>query len=337
MSVVHETRDRLLPRIIGISPLERPDVGLVAALGVAGALGVLDLGRDRTSAARALAMSGGRVLAVRIPDGVDPDELPARVRVILCEPSAVARWAGSRRVLAQVTSLDEARLAIAAGAYGLIAKGSEAGGRIGDETTFVLLQRTRSSSLCRDLLPAGSAAEGRRGWIAVPVWAQGGIGEHTAAACIAGGAAGVVLDTQLALVRESTLAPSTCAPRVASMDGSETTVIAGHRLYTRPDLPVAHLGELEVAGVRARLGGDDLSRSLPADRPGPALLQHARARRQISHCGTAGPRTVGRDRGAARARRRSYRPCSAPGSPFRGGARPALSDRPGSRCRASAI
>ena len=47
------------------------------------------------------------------------------------------------------------------------------------------------------------------GALDVPVWAQGGIGEHTAAACIAGGAAGVVLDSQLALVRESSLA----APR----------------------------------------------------------------------------------------------------------------------------
>ena len=85
-------------------------------------------------------------------------------------------------MLAQVTSLDDARRAIAAGARGLIAKGSEAGGRIGDETTFVLLQRLVE--------------------LDVPVWAQGGIGEYTAAACIAGGATGIVIDTQLALVRE---------------------------------------------------------------------------------------------------------------------------------------
>ena len=37
------------------------------------------------------------------------------------------------------------------------------------------------------------------------------------------------------------------------MDGSETTVIAGHRVFTRPDLPVAQLGGLDAAAVRARL------------------------------------------------------------------------------------
>ena len=36
----------------------------------------------------------------------------------------------------------------------------------------------------------------------LPIYAQGGIGPHTAAACAVGGAAGVVLDSQLALVRE---------------------------------------------------------------------------------------------------------------------------------------
>ena len=53
-------------------------------------------------------------------------------------------------------------------------------------STFVLLQR----------LLAGDGP-------GVPVWACGGIGPHTAAAAVAGGAAGVVLDVQLALLEES--------------------------------------------------------------------------------------------------------------------------------------
>jgi NAD(P)H-dependent flavin oxidoreductase YrpB (nitropropane dioxygenase family) len=207
MSVV-QARDG----VIGISPLERPDVGLVTAIRDAGALGVLDVGRDPNVARRALS----HVNAVRIPEGVDLELPPNITTVIVGEPSMVARYVTRNRiVLAQVTSLDEAHAAIAAGANGLIAKGSEAGGRIGDETTFVLVQRLAD--------------------LDIPVWAQGGIGEHTAAACIAGGAAGVVLDSQLALVRESSLAAPIRAA-IAAMDGSETTVLFGHRVFTRPDL-----------------------------------------------------------------------------------------------------
>src|SRR5262245_18476428 len=234
----------VVPSIIGMSPLGRPDAGLVAALTDAGALGVLDLGRDRAAAAHALqtlCRRSSSPFGVRVQSGVDV-ELPAQVHVVIVEDVAdVARFL-PRFVLAQVTSLDEARAAIAAGANGLIAKGGEAGGRVGEETTFVLLQHLVASC-------------------AVPVWAQGGIGTHTAAACIAGGAAGVVLDSQLALLRESTL-PADVQAAIAAMDGSETTIIAGHRVYTRPDLPVAGLGNLDADGVRARLGGDDLARNL---------------------------------------------------------------------------
>ena len=120
-------------------------------------------------------------------------------------------------MLVEVTSLDDAERAVAAGAAGLIAKGSEAGGVIGDEPAFVLLQR-----LVRTL--------------DVPIWVQGGIGLHTAAAAVAGGARGVVLDVQLALTRESTL-PAPVQAAIRGMDGSETREIAGHRVYTRPDLP----------------------------------------------------------------------------------------------------
>ncbi|HEY0254447.1 MAG TPA: nitronate monooxygenase, partial [Kofleriaceae bacterium] len=222
--------------VIGISPLERGDVGLVTALHAAGALGVLDVGRDPARAKRLLA----QVTAVRIPEGVSL-ELPAHITtVIVGEPALVPLYGPGRRVLAQVVSVDEARAAIAAGASGLIAKGSESGGRIGDETTFVLVQR-----LCD---------------LDVPVWAQGGIGEHTAAACIAGGAAGVVLDSQLALVRESSLA-APIRQAIAAMDGSETVLLHGYRVFSRPDLSIAKRVK-SVADVVAQLGGDDLQNQL---------------------------------------------------------------------------
>ncbi|HTJ43578.1 MAG TPA: SDR family NAD(P)-dependent oxidoreductase [Kofleriaceae bacterium] len=228
--------------VIGISPLERPDPGLTAALCEAGALGVLDLGRDEAARARALSSVARRVknFGVRVPEGVAA-ELPAAAQIVICAADQVATYR-DRIVLAQVVSIEEARRAIEAGARGLIAKGSEAGGRVGEETAFVLLQQ---------LVALGA-----------PVWVQGGIGAHTAAACVAGGARGVVIDSQLALVRESSLGAEVRAA-IGAMDGSETIVIGGHRVYTRPDLPVASMTSISGEDLRARCGGDSLAQILP--------------------------------------------------------------------------
>ena len=56
---------------------------------------------------------------------------------------------------------------------------------VGDTESFILLQQ---------VLPLG-----------IPAWVRGGIGLHTAAAAIASGAAGVVVDAAVALARESLL------------------------------------------------------------------------------------------------------------------------------------
>ena len=127
----------------------------------------------------------------------------------------------------------EARSLARRGIDGLIAKGSESGGPVGTTAAFVLLQQLLSD-------PAVDA----------PVWCAGGIGLHTAAAAMAGGAAGVVLDAQLALVAESDL-PAEIQAAIGAMDGSETTVVNGHRVYTRPDLPVAHSGSDDETGACA--------------------------------------------------------------------------------------
>ncbi|MEZ4402977.1 MAG: SDR family NAD(P)-dependent oxidoreductase [Kofleriaceae bacterium] len=173
------------------------------------------------------------MLAAALPEAVDA--------VVVTTAAAVASYPG-HAVLVQVTSLAEAAAAAAAGAAGLIAKGSEAGGRVGELTTFVLVQA---------LVAAGQ----------LPVWAQGGVGLHTAAACVAGGAAGVVLDNQLVGCRESSV-PAPVRAAVLAMDGSETTLVAGHRVFTRPDLPVAALGDVTTDEVARRLGGDDLADQL---------------------------------------------------------------------------
>lgn len=111
-------------------------------------------------------------------------------------------------VLVEAVSISEAEIASASGADGIIAKGHEAAGRVGEQTTFILLQECL-----------------RR--VKLPIWAEGGIGLDTASACLVAGAAGVVLDCQLLLTRESQL-PFAIKSKIAAMDGSESHVVAGN-------------------------------------------------------------------------------------------------------------
>src|SRR2546423_1795445 len=119
------------------------------------------------------------------------------------------------------------------GAAGIIAKGNEAGGWVSDETSLILLQTFLRQSH-------------------TPVWLHGGIALHTIAAGLVAGAAGVVLDSQLALTRESAL-PDAVKSAVRKMDGSETLCLgegfgAGCRMYYRPGLP--HFQELQKLSVQ---------------------------------------------------------------------------------------
>ncbi|MET7301633.1 SDR family NAD(P)-dependent oxidoreductase [Embleya sp. NPDC005575] len=257
-------------QVLAVSPLGRPNARLVIAAHRAGALGVLDLGRERDPALDALAeASAVPSFGVRVPVGcpLGPRELPEGVDVVVLAPDAPWSLAAAgigRRVLVEVTCAEGAHAAVAAGAAGVIARGAESGGRCGELTTFVLLQQL--------------LADDR---ISVPVWAAGGIGPHTAAAAVAGGAAGVLLDTQLALVAESTL-PADVAAAVRAMDGSETVVLRGHRVYRRPDLPIARLAE-QAADLGAALGAGGLHRELL-----PVGQDGASAARLADRYGTAG-------------------------------------------------
>jgi acyl transferase domain-containing protein/NAD(P)H-dependent flavin oxidoreductase YrpB (nitropropane dioxygenase family)/NAD(P)-dependent dehydrogenase (short-subunit alcohol dehydrogenase family) len=125
------------------------------------------------------------------------------------------------RVLLEITAAAQAQDGVQLGVDGLIAKGHEAGGAVGDETAFILLQRLRSEC-------------------SLPVWVHGGIGLHSAAACYAGGAAGIVLDNQLLLAAESSL-PSRARVVIERMEGDETTCVGLdvgclYRLCKRPGM-----------------------------------------------------------------------------------------------------
>ncbi|MGQ4399209.1 SDR family oxidoreductase [Streptomyces hayashii] len=245
--------------IIGITPFGEPDAGLALAIGRAGGLGVLDLGpgdrRSREALARLWRASPGG-FGVRVdahcrltPADLDPDGPHTVVLAVDAaggaEGTAEAAWriaelAARFRVLVEVTDLAGAREASRAGAHGLIARGAECGGRIGTLNAFVLLQQ---------LLAAPE--------VTAPVWACGGIGPRTAAAAVAGGAAGVVLDGQLALLAESAL-PEPAAAALRTLDGSETVVLAGHRVLLRrgPDAPPL-AGDAGPREVAAMLGARD--------------------------------------------------------------------------------
>ncbi|WP_406005596.1 SDR family oxidoreductase [Streptomyces sp. NBC_00637] len=259
--------------IIGITPFGEPDAGLALAIGRAGGLGVLDLGagdrRTREALSRLRRASPG-AFGVRVgahcrlspadlePHGPHTVVLTPEAAHIAGTPEAAylagaempagtdeAPWAvtglsARYRVLVEVTDLAGALDASRAGAHGLIARGAECGGRIGELSTFVLLQQ---------LLAAPEVTS--------PVWAWGGIGPRTAAAALAGGAAGVVLDSQLALLAESAL-PEHAAATLRALDGSETVVLAGHRVLLRrgPAAPQLPQGA-EPRAVAALLGARD--------------------------------------------------------------------------------
>ena len=221
-------RGALLPdfSVMAVTPVGVPDPAVAIAAARAGGTGVLDLtlspGQDGDVALDRLLGQVPRGCGVRC-EGADGQRISGlaerlsggdgRLGLVVLTPAAPDQLRGHiealRRpgvtVLVEATSADEAAAGLAAGADGLIARGNEAGGRVGDETSFILLQR---------LLSVHS----------VPIWAQGGIGLHTAAAVLAAGGAGVVLDAQLALTRESAL-PDDVKSLISRMDGSESACI----------------------------------------------------------------------------------------------------------------
>ncbi len=214
------------------------DPAIAIAASRAGALGILNLEYEREAEAARQAIA----LLVRFataPIGIKLSsgnaafveavlaDLPAPVTTVLFTATdadllgkqVASLSAQGRTVLLEVTSLQQAHVGESLGVDGLVAKGHEAGGWVGEETTFILLQHLISQ-------------------VTLPVWAFGGIGLHTAAACFAAGAAGVVLSAELSLARESQL-PEPVKRAISMMDGSETLAFGGEmgqvfRAYSRP-------------------------------------------------------------------------------------------------------
>ncbi|MEU9284298.1 SDR family NAD(P)-dependent oxidoreductase [Streptomyces sp. NPDC048275] len=214
--------------VIALNPFAVPSARVTAAAVRAGGLGVLDLtsGGRRAAAELALAEEWSATgFGVRLSDNdaFPAQDLPSCVHTVLLTGDASCTPADfpSHRVLVEVTDREQALRAATAGAHGLIARGHEAGGAMGELSTFVLVQQ----------LLADAEFD-------LPVWACGGAGPHTAAAVVAGGGAGVVLDTQLALLAEAEAGlPAGTTALLAGLDGSETSVENGRRVVRRRGSP----------------------------------------------------------------------------------------------------
>jgi acyl transferase domain-containing protein/NAD(P)H-dependent flavin oxidoreductase YrpB (nitropropane dioxygenase family)/NAD(P)-dependent dehydrogenase (short-subunit alcohol dehydrogenase family) len=248
-------------RFLAITPFEYADVPLARRLWRQDVAAAIDIGRDAAAWPALLASIASERAAgvgVRIPDGVTivrTLRLPESVRFLVVAGDGRNLPRAWRRVpvLAQICSLDEAERALEAGVAGLIAKGQESGGKVGDESSFVLLQRLLAAQ------PQWMAA----GHSPVPIWCQGGIALHTAAGAFAGGAFGVVFDSILAAFPECGL-PAAIKAKARAMDGSEVRQIAGYQVHvwSLQDLPA--LDGMDGAAVRAAL--------MPKNRSDPPAL-----------------------------------------------------------------
>jgi acyl transferase domain-containing protein/NAD(P)H-dependent flavin oxidoreductase YrpB (nitropropane dioxygenase family)/acyl carrier protein len=252
---------------IVLTPAGRTDPSLAIAACRAGARGTLDLEfcRDRDAADAALArlarFGGGR-FGVRLgrvdtaqcesDGGRCPPYKPSWAILSgnsshLLETVADLRQQGVE-VLLEAIDLAEATRAAELGVDGVILKGHEAAGRVGPDTAFILLQKWRQWAK-------------RQPGPVPPFWVRGGVGLHTAAACLVAGARGIVLDSQLLLARESP-ASDDLRRRLVGCDGSETAVLGdrlgeAYRVYARADSPAFQ----EVAAEEERLLAGDLSAS----------------------------------------------------------------------------
>ncbi|MDX1624041.1 MAG: SDR family NAD(P)-dependent oxidoreductase, partial [Gemmatimonadota bacterium] len=236
--------------LLVITPFHRVDRGLAAAACRAGACAAIDLGRGSTESLvdldrLARAARGGLGLRLHETTTIDPGEIPDGVEFVVLPATMDPEPWRPRSVIVRVTDVEEALRASELGADAVIAAGSESPGRVGEETAFVLSQRVVEA-------------------VDLPVWVQGGIGPRTAAACIAGGAEGIVLEDQLALAEEAST-PGEIRALLLSADGSETVVIDGHRVFTRPDLDiVSQARDARPEEVAELVGGGGLeSRLLP--------------------------------------------------------------------------
>jgi acyl transferase domain-containing protein/NAD(P)H-dependent flavin oxidoreductase YrpB (nitropropane dioxygenase family)/NAD(P)-dependent dehydrogenase (short-subunit alcohol dehydrogenase family) len=258
-------------RIIAYAPGDLEGIGVVAAAGRAGAVGVLDLSRNFESRAlrdvfKRIDSRSGRSFGIRIAASNLTQELldiaPSSLDLAIVIEDVETDWPSTfdrirqtgRRAIAEVFSKASAVQAERAGAQGLIVAGHEAGGLVSEDSSFILLQGVLDR-------------------VKIPVWVRGGVGPQVAAGCMAAGAAGVVLDGALLLARESPLSDS-IRERIARWDGSETIVVGpkgGPRLRIHAAPGSSALTRLREAASGSKADWELAVRTLVGWKDGQAL------------------------------------------------------------------
>ena len=213
-----------------LSPLGFDHPALAIAASRAGGTGVLDLELSRAPALAQLQLlarqAGEQGFGVRLGgfDGELAEQLiqllDAGLNLLILGREHWAEWQGwlSGAALTETTLLlelsdnDPLDSAIAHRVDGLLLKGHEAAGFVGESSAFILVQHWRATC---DL----------------PLYLRGGITPHTAAAAALAGCAGVALDSQVVLLQESPLATE-LQTHLRSLSGSET-VAAGNGEFGR--------------------------------------------------------------------------------------------------------
>ena len=231
-----------------VSPFEIPNTTLALETIKAGAYPVLHLGRNLQKAQESLNIMSesttesfgvcfvdNTTLKLDLPPNVSRVIFPAGMNISVSE---------NIEKLCQVHSLDEAARVIDSGISNIIVKGNEGAGKVSAQASFILFQ-----SIANKYLKKG-----------INIYIQGGVGIHTSAACLALGAKGVILDSQISLFPECVLTKDQ-KNIFSKLSGSETTVIDNFRILLRknsPKLPV----NTKYSDVIPLLGGLDINKNL---------------------------------------------------------------------------
>ncbi|CAN1208836.1 6-deoxyerythronolide-B synthase [Tumidithrix helvetica PCC 7403] len=138
----------------------------------------------------------------------------------------------------QVASVDPQHFPLVSG---FVARGHESGGWVGEDSAFILLQKLLAIKT-------------------LPIYVQGGIGLHTATACRAAGAAGVLLDDQLWLMPESPM-PASWQASLRNLNGQEAIAIGERlggicRVLSRPGFQA--IGTLQKTAQQMELQADGI-------------------------------------------------------------------------------
>lgn len=213
-----------------LSPLGFDHPALAIAASRAGGTGVLDLELSRAPALAQLQLlarqAGKQGFGVRLGgfDGELAEQLiqllDAGLNLLILGREHWAEWQGwlagaaltETTLLLELSDNDPLDSATACRVDGLLLKGHEAAGFVGESSAFILAQHWRATC-------------------GLPLYLRGGVTPHTAAAAALAGFAGIALDSQVLLLQESPLAAE-LQPHLRSLSGSET-VAAGNGEFGR--------------------------------------------------------------------------------------------------------